>query len=197
MSKFFLNKSTTLQQQFLLVGDTGVISKSENQKQIRESQYLTQGGIKNTQLASIYSTNDAEYGSVDCNIYTNSKGKIKPTSFYYIPTNSLNYIKVDELIKKIDAEGSKTGEIIVDTGKISFQPLGNTENKDSGYIGVRSNIKDKKVKENLDKSFKKWNNTFIFDVEKGNYQSFLFDFKYSDEPDVENYDTMFSIKKKV
>ena len=153
MDKYFLSKTTTLQQQFLLVGDNEIISKSENQKKIKNSKFLIQGDIKNTKLTSIYSTHDAEFGAVECNIYTNSKGKKKPSNFYYIPTNSLNHIKIESLINKIDIEGSKTGEIKIETGKISFHPLGNTENKDSGYIGKRNNLTEKKVKENLDKGF--------------------------------------------
>ena len=195
MNKCFLSKTTTLQQQFLLVGDNEIISKSENLKKIKNSKFLIQGDIKNTQLTSIYSTHDAEFGAVECNIYTNSKGKKKPSNFYYIPTNSLNHIKIESLINKIDIEGSKTGEIKIETGKISFHPLGNTENKDSGYIGKRNNLTEKKVKENLDKAFKKWNNSFIYDVEKGSYEIFLFDFYY-DGSEINSNDTMFSVKKK-
>ena len=62
-----------------------------------------------------------------------------------------------------------------ESGKICFHALGNTENKDSGYIA-------------------EWNNSFIFNVSNGIYEVFHFDFIY-EENEIEERDTMFSVKK--
>ena len=53
---------------------------------------------------------------------------------------------------------------------------------------------NKKVEVNLRKEFKKWNNSFTFDVSNGIYEVFQHDFKY-EEFDFEHYDTMFCVKK--
>ena len=63
----------------------------------------------------------------------------------------------------------------IESGKICFHALGNTENKDSGYIA-------------------EWNNSFIFNVSNGIYEVFHFDFIY-EENEIEERDTMFSVKK--
>ena len=196
MSKYTLNKSTTHQNHTLVVGDVKIISKSENQKKIRNypKNILEIKDIENTKLTAIYSTCEVEFGSINCNIYSDKNSKKKPTKFYYITTNSLDHTKLDELITEIDDLGNKTGEIKIETGKIYFHALGNTEDKDCGYIGESSEKKDKKVEENLKKEFKKWNNSFIFNVPNGIYKIFQHDFIYN-EDETEHYDTMFSVKK--
>ena len=196
MTKYVLIKSTILQNRFLIVGDSKIISKSENQKKIRNyhKDILATKDIANTKLTAVYSTHEIEYGSINCDIYINSKEKKKPTRFYYITGNSLNHTKVESLIKDIDNAGQQTGEIKIESGKICFHALGNTENKDSGYIGEQSKGKDKKVEANLRKEFKKWNNSFTFGVPNGTYEIFQHDFYY-EEYDTERYDTMFCVKK--
>ena len=44
--------------------------------------------------------------------------------------------------------------------------------------------------------FKKWNNSFTFNVPNGTYEIFQHDFHY-EEFDFEHHDTMFSVKKKL
>ena len=53
----------------------------------------------------------------------------KPTNFYYIPQNSLSYIKIDKLISEINNNSTITGEIKITSGKICFHVLGNTKIK--------------------------------------------------------------------
>jgi len=60
----------------------------------------------------------------------------------------------------------------------------------------KSGTLDKKVEENLIKEFKKWNNTFIYDAENGIYEIFQYDFNIKEGSDLNNYETMFSVKKK-
>ena len=196
MTKLTLNKSTTHQNHTLVVGDAKVISKSDNQKKIRNypKDILEIKDMENTKLTAIYSTREVEFGSVNCNIYSDKNSKKKSTKFYYITTNSLEHTKLDDLINEIDEMGGKTGEIKIDTGKICFHALGNTENKDSGYIGETSKSKDKKVEANVRKEFRKWNNSFTFDAMNGTYQILQHDFIY-DEDETEQYDTMFCVKK--
>ena len=197
MNKFILSKSTTLQNRFLIVGDSRIISKPENQKLIRNSNVLPEmPDTANTKVAAIYSSHEIEFGSINCSIYIDSKEKKKPTSFYYITSNSLNHTEVESLITDINNAAQKTGKIKVVSGKICFHVLGNTENKNSGYIGVSSKIKDKKVEANVRKTFKKWNNSFTFNVPNGTYEIFQHDFHY-EEFDFEHHDTMFSVKKKL
>ena len=109
--------------------------------------------------------------------------KKKPKNFYYIPLNSLKHIKVDDLIKKIDNESSKTGDVKISTGKISFNAL-----VDTGY--KHHLIKNQKTQKN------EWNNSFTYKVDNGIYDVYSYDFEY-EGPEVENYDTMFSIKKRI
>ena len=195
MAKYILSKSTTLQNRFLIVGDSKIISKPENQKMIRNSINIPQGPVTaNTAVTAVYSSHEVEYGSINCDIYINSKEKKKPTRFYYITSNSLNHIEVESLITDIDNLGQKTGKFKITSGKICFHALGNTENKNSGYIGKSSKMSDKKVEANLRKEFKKWNNSFTFDVSNGTYEVFQHDFHY-EEFDFEHHDTMFCIKK--
>ena len=61
----------------------------------------------------------------------------------------------------------------------------------------KSGTLDKKVEEKLIKEFKKWNNAFIYDAENGIYEIFQFDFNIKEDPNVNNYDTMFAVKKTV
>ena len=147
--------------------------------------------IKNTKITHIYSAQSIELGdTVPCNVYHSKIGKKKPTNFYYIPQNSLHHIKIEKLIKKIDSESTKTGEIKITSGKICFHALGKTQNKDSGHIGRQTKFID-----SLSKSFKKWNNSFTFAVEKGIYEIFEYDFRYNDDAELKCMDTMFSVKK--
>ena len=195
MAKYVLSKSTTLQNRFLIVGDSKIISKPENQKMIRNSKHTPEmPDTENAKVTAVYSSYEIEYGSINCDIYINSKEKKKPTRFYYITSNSLHHTKVESLITDIDNVGQQTGEIKIESGKICFHALGNTENKDSGYIGEQSKEKDKKVKSNLKKEFKKWNNSFTYDVPNGIYEIFQHDFYY-EEYDFEHSDTMFCVKK--
>ena len=194
MAKYVLIKSTTLQKQFLIVGDRKIISKPEIQKKIRPGNILELKDLVKIKLTSVYSTLEAEYGSVGCSIYVNVKEKKKPTRFYYITSNSLEHTEVESLITDIDNAGQRTGKIKISSGKICFHALGKTENKDSGYIGESSKNEDKKVEANLKKEFKKWNNSFTFDVSNGTYEIFQHDFHYK-EFDIEQYDTMFCVKK--
>ena len=195
MAKYILSKSTTLQNRFLIVGDSKIISKPENQKKIRNSINIPEmPDTANTKVTVVYSSYEIEYGSINCDIYINSKEKKKPTRFYYITSNSLNHTEVESLITDIDNLGQKTGKIKITSGKICFHALGNTENKNSGYIGKSSKMSDKKVEANLRKEFKKWNNSFTFDVSNGTYEVFQHDFHY-EEFDFEHRDTMFCIKK--
>ena len=197
MTKWTLSKSTIHQNRFLIVGDSKIISKPENQKKIRNypKDISAIKDIDNTKLTAIYSTSDIEFGDCgECDIYINSNEKKKPTRFYYITDNSLHHTEVDSLITDIDNTGKKTGEVKIESGKICFHALGNTENKDSGYIGEQSKGKDKKVEANLRKEFKKWNNSFTFGVPNGTYEIFQHDFYY-EEYDTEHYDTMFCVKK--
>ena len=197
MNKFILSKSTTLQNRFLIVGDSKIISKPENQKMIRNSINIPEGPVTaNTGVTAVYSSYEIEYGSINCDIYINSKEKKKPTRFYYITSNSLNHTEVESLITDINNAAQKTGKIKIVSGKICFHVLGNTENKNSGYIGVASKIKNKKVEANVRKTFKKWNNSFTFNVPNGNYEIFQHDFHY-EEFAFEHHDTMFSVKKKL
>ena len=196
MNKIILSKSTTLQRYMIIIGDNKIISNLENQKKIRGDlkNLLEIKSIENSKLASIYSTRDIEFGSISCNIYINSKIKNKLTRFHYIPINSLSNIELETLIADIDEGGQKTGEVKITTGKISFQVLGNTENKDSGFIGKASNIKNKKILANIKKEFKKWNNSFTFNVSNGTYEIYQHDFIYQKDGN-EEYDTMFSVEK--
>jgi len=194
MTKYVLSKSTTLQNRFLIVGDSKIISKPENQKYIRNSiNIFKMPNTASTKVTAVYSTYEIEYGSTNCDIYINSKEK-KPTRFYYLTRNSLYHTEVESLITDIDNAGHKTGKIKITSGKICFHALGNTENKNSGYIGKSSKKSNKKVEVNLRKEFKKWNNSFTFDVSNGIYEVFQHDFEY-EEFDVEHHDTMFSVKK--
>ena len=190
------NKTTTLELRFLVVGDKKVISKVDNQKIFKNypKSILLFQKIKNIGIACVYSTVDVEFGAIECTIYPKGKKKKKPTTFYYITTNSLNHIKLEILFKEIDNYGVKTGEIKIETGKICFQPLGPSKNKRSDIN--KSGTLDKKVEENLIKEFKKWNNTFIYDAENGIYEIFQYDFNIKEDPNLNNYDTMFSVKKK-
>ena len=177
MAKYVLSKSTTLQNRFLIVGDSKIISKPENQKMIRNSKHTPEmPDTENAKVTAVYSSYEIEYGSINCDIYINSKEKKKPTRFYYITSNSLHHTKVESLITDIDNVGQQTGEIKIESGKICFHALGNTENKDSGYIA-------------------EWNNSFIFNVSNGIYEVFHFDFIY-EENEIKECDTMFSVKKK-
>ena len=95
MAKYVLSKSTTLQNRFLIVGDSKIISKPENQKMIRNSINIPQmPDTANTKVTAVYSSYEIEYGSINCDIYINSKEKKKPTRFYYITSNSLNHTVV-------------------------------------------------------------------------------------------------------
>ena len=184
---------TTLQQQFVIVGDHKIISNPKNEKLIREnSKTLQVKEIKNTKLASLYSVHDSDYGPVSSTLYSVIGKNKKLSSFYFIPNNSLNHSKLDELINLMIDNQTKTGEIKIVSGEICFKPLGKTEYKNYGFIGPRSDIKNKKVKKNLDKVFKNWNNTFVFKVENGRYAVFQFDHEYDDEYEI---DTMFSVIK--
>ena len=195
MNKFVLSKSTKLQNRFLIVGDSKIISKPENQKLIRNSKVIPgMPDTVNTKVTAVYSSYEIEYGGINCDIYINSKEKKKPTRFYYITSNSLHHTEVESLITEIDNAGQQTGKIKVVSGKICFHALGNTENKNSGYIGETSKIKNKKVEANVKKTFKKWNNSFTFNVPNGTYEIFQHDFHY-EEFDFEHHDTMFSVKK--
>ena len=191
-----LKKTTILEQQFLVVGDKKVISKNVNQKKIKRypKDSFSFRKIKNIKIVSIYSTQEVEFGAVECSIYPKGKKKEKPTTFYYITTNSLNHIKLETLFKEIDNYGVKTGEIKIETGKICFQPLGPSKNKRNDIN--KSGTLDKKVEENLIKEFKKWNNTFVYDAENGIYEIFQYDFNIKEDPNLNNYETMFSVKKK-
>ena len=185
MSKFILSKSTIHQHQFLIIGDDEIINKSSNLKIISKgtTNLLNIGKIKNTKLTAIYSTHDADFGTVLCGVYLEDKEKKKPKNFYYIPLNYLKHIKVDDLIKKIDNESSKTGDVKISTGKISFNAL-----VDTGY--KHHLIKNQKTQKN------EWNNSFTYKVDNGIYDVYSYDFEY-EGPEVENYDTMFSIKKRI
>ena len=184
---------TTLQQQFVIVGDHKIISNPKNEKLIRENSKILQvKEIKNTKLASLYSVHDSDYGPVSSTLYSVIGKNKKLSSFYFIPNNSLNHSKLDELINLMIDNQTKTGEIKIVSGEICFKPLGKTEYKNYGFIGPRSDIKNKKVKKNLDKVFKNWNNTFVFKVENGRYAVFQFDHEYDDEYEI---DTMFSVIK--
>ena len=62
MNKFILSKSTTLQNRFLIVGDSRIISKPENQKLIRNSKVIPEmPDTANTKVAAIYSSHEIEY----------------------------------------------------------------------------------------------------------------------------------------
>ena len=96
MTKWTLSKSTTHQNRFLIVGDSKIISKPENQKKIRNypKDISAIKDIDNTKLTAIYSTSGIEFGGDKCDIYINSNEKKKPTRFYYITDNSLHHTKV-------------------------------------------------------------------------------------------------------
>ncbi len=184
---------TTLQQQFVIVGDHKIISDPKNDKLIREnSKILKVKEIKNTKLTSLNSVHDSDYGPVGSTLYSVIGKNKKPSSFYFIPNNSLDHSSLDELINLMVDNQTKTGEIKIVSGEICFKPLGKTEHKTYGFIGPSSDIKDKKVKKNLEKAFKNWNNTFVFKVENGKYEVFQFDHEYDDEYEI---DTMFSVIK--
>ena len=189
--RYILSKSTVHARQLeeiqLIVGDYEILSKSVNQKNIRKYPkiFLKIKNIKNTIISHIYSAQSIEHGdTVPCHVYHNKTGKKKPTNFYYIPRNSLSYIKIDKLISEINKNSTITGEIKITSGKICFHVLGNTQNKDSGHIG-----KETKFIKSMD--FKKWNNTFTFAVDKGTYQISEYDFYCKGE----GRDTMFFVKK--
>ena len=197
MNKFTLSKSTIHARQLeeiqLIVGDYEILSKNINQNYIRKYPKIFSKikNIKNTVIAHIYSAQSIELGdTVPCNIYHNKIDKKKPISFYYIPQNSLHHIKIDKLIKKIDSYSTITGKIKITSGKICFHVLGKTQNKDSGHIG-----KQTKFIKSMSKTFKKWNNSFTFAVDKGTYQISEFDFHYNDTSENKCLDTMFSVKK--
>ena len=197
MTKYFLSNSTVHARQLkeiqLLIGDYKILSKSVNQKNIRKYPkiFLKIKNIKNTVISHIYSAQSIELGdTVPCNIYHNKIGKKKPTNFYYIPKNSLNHIKLNNLIKKIDSDSTVTGDIKIASGKICFHVLRKTQNKDSGHIG-----KETKFVKSMGKTFKKWNNSFTFAVDKGTYQISEYDFSYEDPSELKCLDTMFSVKK--
>ena len=153
-----MKKDTILTQQFLIITDQKIASENINKK------------IKNSKTVGIYSTTDAEFGAVECEIHLKEEEKKETSSFYYITTNSLNHIKLNSLIKKIDTEASETGLIKVESKKIYFYPI-----VDEG----KNHPKD-------------WNKTFSFDVDNGVYKIFQFDF-YIDG-DQTRCDTMFSVK---
>ena len=193
MAKYVLSNSTVHARQLkeiqLLVGDYEILTKSVNQKNIRKYPkiFLKIKNIKNTVISHIYSAQSIEEGdTVPCHVYHNKTGKKKPTNFYYIPRNSLSYIKIDKLISEINNNSTITGEIKITSGKICFHVLGNTQNKDSGHIG-----KETKFIKSMRKTFKKWNNTFTFAVDKGTYQISEYDFSCKGE----GRDTMFLVKK--
>ena len=197
MVKYVLSKSTVHENQLkeiqLIAGDNEILSKTVNQNIIRKYPkiFIKIKKIKNTKITHIYSAQSIELGdTVPCNVYHSKIGKKKPTNFYYIPQNSLHHIKIEKLIKKIDSESTKTGEIKITSGKICFHALGKTQNKDSGHIGRQTKFID-----SLSKSFKKWNNSFTFAVEKGIYEIFEYDFHYNDDAELKCLDTMFSVKK--
>ena len=185
MNKFILSKSTILQNQFLIIGDYQVISKPSNIKKISlgEKNLINLRDIKNTKLASVYSTHDADFGTVLCGVYLDDKEKKKPKNFYYVPLNSLKHIKINDLIKKIDNESSKTGDVKITTGEISFNAL-----LDPGY--KHHLLKNQKTQKN------EWNNSFTYKVDNGIYDVYSYDFEY-EGPEVENFDTMFSVKKRI
>ena len=198
MNKFILSNSTVHARQLeeiqLIVGDYEILSKNINQKNIRKYPKIFSKikNIKNTIISHIYSAQSIELGdTVPCNIYHDKTVKKKPTNFYYIPQNSLYHIKIDKLIKEIDSGSTIAGEIKITAGKICFHVLGNTQNKESGHIG-----KQTKFIKSMSKSFKKWNNSFTFFVERGTYQVSEFDFLYNDTSESKCLDTMFSVKKK-
>ena len=89
MSKYTLNKSTTHQNHTLVVGDVKIISKSENQKKIRNypKNILEIKDIENTKLTAIYSTCEVEFGSINCNIYSDKNSKKKPYSLLTSTSN--------------------------------------------------------------------------------------------------------------
>ena len=93
-------------------------------------------------------------------------------------------------MSEINNNSTITGEIKITSGKICFHVLGNTQNKDSGHIG-----KETKFIKSMRKTFKKWNNTFTFAVDKGTYQISEYDFSYEDPSELKCLDTMFSVKK--
>ena len=73
MNKFILSKSTKLQNRFLIVGDSRIISKPENQKLIRNSKIIPgMPDTVNTKVTAVYSSYEIEYGSINCDIYINS-----------------------------------------------------------------------------------------------------------------------------
>ena len=90
MNKFILSKSTTLQNRFLIVGDSRIISKPENQKLIRNSKVIPEmPDTANTKVAAIYSSHEIEYGSINCSIYIDSKEKKKPVPILSVSNGDL------------------------------------------------------------------------------------------------------------
>ena len=64
MAKYVLSKSTTLQNRFLIVGDSKIISKPENQKYIRNSiNIFKMPNTASTKVTAVYSTYEIKYFS--------------------------------------------------------------------------------------------------------------------------------------
>ena len=186
MSKFILSNSTVHQIEFLIIGDNKILSKPSNLKKISQGNknLINNTDIKNTKLVSIYSTNGANMGGFMCGIYLEAKEKNNPKNFYCVPFNSLKHKKIDDLIKKIENEGKKlSGEVKITTGKICFNAI-----LDTGYKHIR--LKNQKTFKN------EFNNSFKYEVENGIYEFYSYTYEYKGS-DVENYDEMFSVKKKV
>ena len=180
MSNFILSNSTIHQSESLIIGDNEILSKKSNLKKIFEGYFLNVKDVKNIELASINSSHDEEFGAIVSGIYVDQKEKKKPKDFYYVTLNSLKHIKIDNLISKINKDGNKNGAVKITSGKICFLAT-----EDSGYKHVR--LKNQKTSKN------EWNNSFTYNVENGVYEIYSYMYEYGDG----DYDSMFSVKKKV
>ena len=113
--------------------------------------------------------------------FTNVSQNLKQGGYFFC-----TFMDGNRVISEINNNSTITGEIKITSGKICFHVLGNTQNKDSGHIG-----KETKFIKSMRKTFKKWNNTFTFAVDKGTYQISEYDFYCKGE----GRDTMFFVKK--
>ena len=183
MSKFILSNSTIHQNETLIIGDNKILTKKSNLKKIFDGYFINVRDIKDVKLATIDSSHDSEFGVCLSGVYVEEKEKKKPKNFYYIPFNSLKHIEVDNLIKKIDKDGKKTGKVKITSGTICFKAT-----MDSGY--KHSQLKNKKTQK------KEWNNSFTYKVDNGVFEIYAYYFDYERSESV-NYDTMFAVKKKL
>ncbi|MDC1212432.1 hypothetical protein N8016_01400 [Pelagibacteraceae bacterium] len=162
--------TATLDNPWLLISN-----KKQSLKKIGLTELFTnKKKIINSRTVSIRSNDQVEFGHVEFNIYYKKNKGEKPSTFYFLTTNALDFIDAEKLIKTTKESWNNIGQIKIEKEKIVYQSLSKTKKKDIP---------------------KDWNKTLELKAENGIYEFFTFDYYCEDA--YEKCDTMFVIKKLV